>query len=418
MNGSLKAEKAYRKLNNNGVSLIELIVAILILGIVIVPLLTLFTSAARANRVNAENNSADAVASNVMEALKIYGLEKITEGDAIVLPFSTFSKSPSEGNVFTGKVKEGTNNTEFDVTITLDTSYKSMNEEKQFDYSQFEEKNKDKLLVINPFTTALDFDAEAITQFVESNKMKVEIDRAKLQDQYDKDYELAYAEFLKEYDPHVTPTPMIPRKQTAVAETPRTEEQIKNLLSREIVITIDYENMYEDPDPEKNYRVTAKMVYVPLGGTDSSDKQIKDYFTDNMKYEGEGFCPRRGLDDLKYLYLFYVPFSCGVNESNGKYTFKNASGVANQKISIENKTNIDLNFYFVLQGEGEDEALTSAISSTGTGGSIQLFSNTKLKSDQEKLFTKTKDALNIANVKIEVSKDGQVIRTLESTIEE
>ncbi len=417
MTGSLKAEKPYRKLNNRGVSLIELIVALLILGMVVVPILTMFTSAARANRVNAENNSADAVASNVMEALKIYGLEKITEGDAIVLPFSTFTKDPSNANVFTGKVREGTHNTEFDVKITLDTSYKSLNDEMQFDYSQFEEKNKDKLLVINPFTTALDFDEEAVKIFAESNKVKVEVDRSKKQDDYDREYEAAYEQFLKDLDNHVTPTPTIPRKQIAVAEDPLDEDDIKSLLKREITIIVNYEYMYEDYDPEKEYRVTAKMVYEPLSGQDEHGKTITDYFTANTKYEGEGFCPKRGLDDLKYLYLFYVPFECGINV-DGKFTFKNDAGVENQRVTVENKTNLELNFYFVLQGNGQSKALPTTLSSSGAGGSIKLFGNMELKEDQNELFTKTKIALNIAGVKIEVSKDGELIRTLESTVEE
>ena len=63
------------QLNNAGVSLIELIVAILILAVITAPLLRLFTSAARTNAVSTDNLNADTVAQNIMEAVKAYGIE-------------------------------------------------------------------------------------------------------------------------------------------------------------------------------------------------------------------------------------------------------------------------------------------------------------------------------------------------------
>ena len=80
------------KLNNEGVSLVELLVAILIMGIIVVPLLSVFTSAARTNRATAEMNSAEVVASNVMEAVKVYGVQK-TAKEMYVNPSMPFGIS-------------------------------------------------------------------------------------------------------------------------------------------------------------------------------------------------------------------------------------------------------------------------------------------------------------------------------------
>ena len=71
----LQRIKTRVQLNNRGTSLVELIVALLILMIVTVSLLQMFTSASRVNTVNARNVSADAVAENVMEAVKTFGIK-------------------------------------------------------------------------------------------------------------------------------------------------------------------------------------------------------------------------------------------------------------------------------------------------------------------------------------------------------
>ncbi len=63
------------QLNNEGVSLIELIVALLILAIITIPLMSIFGRAARTNTFNANKADADTVAANIMEEIKVYGLE-------------------------------------------------------------------------------------------------------------------------------------------------------------------------------------------------------------------------------------------------------------------------------------------------------------------------------------------------------
>ena len=79
MNHAGKGMRRKRKiqLNNKGISLIELIVALLVLTFVVAPLLAVFLGAANTNRVNTMNADADIVAQNIMEAIKVYGLDNV-----------------------------------------------------------------------------------------------------------------------------------------------------------------------------------------------------------------------------------------------------------------------------------------------------------------------------------------------------
>lgn len=65
------------QLNNQGLSLVELLVAIIILAIIIVPFLNSFVASARANSKAALTHRATVVAQNIMEGLKTDDLGKI-----------------------------------------------------------------------------------------------------------------------------------------------------------------------------------------------------------------------------------------------------------------------------------------------------------------------------------------------------
>ena len=68
--------KFFCKKDNKGYSLVEVIVAMLILAIITIPLLTSFNVVSKANLNTREKQYASNVATNVLEAVKQYGIEE------------------------------------------------------------------------------------------------------------------------------------------------------------------------------------------------------------------------------------------------------------------------------------------------------------------------------------------------------
>lgn len=68
------------KLNNNaGFSLVELLIAVMILAIIVVPLLHVFVTSARINGKSKQTQRATTVAQDIMEGLKAYDIEELKE---------------------------------------------------------------------------------------------------------------------------------------------------------------------------------------------------------------------------------------------------------------------------------------------------------------------------------------------------
>ena len=67
-----------RQLNNEGFSLIELLIAIVILSIIVVPLLHSFVTSARTNAKSRNTMHATAIAEDVMEQFEAHTLEEMS----------------------------------------------------------------------------------------------------------------------------------------------------------------------------------------------------------------------------------------------------------------------------------------------------------------------------------------------------
>lgn len=68
-----------RQLNNEGFSLIELLIAIVILSIIVVPLLHSFVTSARTNAKSRNTMHATAIAEDVMEQFEAHTLEEMAD---------------------------------------------------------------------------------------------------------------------------------------------------------------------------------------------------------------------------------------------------------------------------------------------------------------------------------------------------
>lgn len=119
---------------NAGFSLVELLVAITILLIVVVPILHSFVTAARTNAKSKKVMQATSTAQNIMEELKAYSLEKLKDTYTIIEnPDSTYTIEMD--NVSMGK---GT----FNARVTLDpTIYQKDPTETELKYNDFSRAN-------------------------------------------------------------------------------------------------------------------------------------------------------------------------------------------------------------------------------------------------------------------------------------
>ncbi|MED9902603.1 MAG: prepilin-type N-terminal cleavage/methylation domain-containing protein [Lachnospiraceae bacterium] len=84
-------DKKRSQLNNRGMSLVEVIIAVVILTVVMIPLLQTFVSAARYNARARERQRVTTVAQSVMEGFKAYGIEDLCMQFNGAKPFLLYS---------------------------------------------------------------------------------------------------------------------------------------------------------------------------------------------------------------------------------------------------------------------------------------------------------------------------------------
>ncbi len=86
----MRVEVVQMKDNNNGFTLVELIIGVTILAIVVVPLLSMFSTSARTSARSAEMGEVTLLAENVAEQLEAMDLNAVFEEDAEMIPSVTY----------------------------------------------------------------------------------------------------------------------------------------------------------------------------------------------------------------------------------------------------------------------------------------------------------------------------------------
>ena len=131
-----------RQLNNEGFSLIELLIAIVILAIIVVPLLHSFVTSARTNAKSRNTMHATAIAEDVMEQFEAHTLEEMADTYEAVTPtdftnnvqrdvsLDVDGDGAAEDGIwqYTFRDEKTTSGT-YDVVVTLDPNgYTALNE--------------------------------------------------------------------------------------------------------------------------------------------------------------------------------------------------------------------------------------------------------------------------------------------------
>ncbi len=427
-----------RDSDNHGVSLIELIVALLIISIITLPLLSIFTSAAKTNQVNAKNISADTVAQNIMEAIKVNGLDKIKDSfeKAPIVPNKVTilgldvekgvedSTDASKDHIYEYDmygIKEG--DSIFNAHITLDatTEYKDVNTVASVDMSAFDNKT---MMPVNLCALGY-YDESALKEIYDAAVIRVDDYNSQ---QIDGKTEEEIAEYT-------------PRGYMDL-------ETLKNHTSRTINIRID--DYYDENGKWIDYVVKSNVVYKLAANYDGNGSS--EYETLPME---EADAPH--IDDLKTVYLYYVPYPFMSNSAFDS-TYNNiepgiihtgllkdqTSFLADQApIRYVNQVNIinnskltSLDFFVVAQGTYGITFNTININATtsGAGSTVYVYSNAPVAVTgngscvQDNNVLKTKDPAMkdlILNVTVEVNsvdslgnEDGQSSRTIKATLKE
>ncbi|MCR5324361.1 MAG: hypothetical protein K6E85_13975 [Lachnospiraceae bacterium] len=342
------------QLDNAGISLIELIVALLILAIIIIPLMGVFTSASKMNKVNRDKSEADTVAENIMEAIKVYGLEG-TAKDIYKVINSTPATKPSSclgvsydtvsdettsasgdkvatylldkfqpnanKNIYeyrlTG-VGEGSH--KYTVDIKMDSNYevteagvtKKINEVDLYDLSAFNTKST---VFINPLSAGIFYDEETLSQISEMNQVLCESRYDAKCEEISTDYQNKLFTYNEAIKAGTTPTPTPPAEpvypsRESYAATPLTKIVDENHdIDRVTKITILKERIWENGAQKYVYKIDSSLDYIIASG--------KGYVEGNEPLDGvdtsvtlskSGYCHEVTVDTLNSLYMIYTPF--------------------------------------------------------------------------------------------------------------
>lgn len=319
-----------RKKKNEGFTLVEVIVSMLVLSITIVSVLSAFSTAAKSNTRTKKMQGAEALLENLLEYTKAYakGFDSEKDLDALGLYTDLFlmdgctvtTKFSDTNDVEVSElagVKEGLYG--YTVRITRDRkpaayATDSLNEHKVISFGE----TGSKTVVIN--ASVQDYDKDAVDLFLAMNEEEVN------------QHNLAESEKAAE-DPDYT----------ADILTALTEDEIGNQLKRELWLETSL------PKPDK-VQLKAYMVYtVPdsLRLPDGADRQIKTEFFASGEFALSTGAPSTD-ERLKQIYVLYAPSSV-------------AKGLSESDVRILDKAGqLDANLFLAYQKSGL-EAVDSVV---------------------------------------------------------
>ena len=135
----MQKHRKKRQLNNEGFSLVELLIAIVILSIIVVPLLHSFVTSARTNAKSRTTMHATAIAEDVMEMFEAHSLEEMSDIYTGASPagFTNTAVKDDTTGIWTYTIRDdSTTSGTYDVVVKVDpTAYSAVNSVAQVDIS-------------------------------------------------------------------------------------------------------------------------------------------------------------------------------------------------------------------------------------------------------------------------------------------
>ncbi|MCI8308099.1 MAG: prepilin-type N-terminal cleavage/methylation domain-containing protein [Lachnospiraceae bacterium] len=432
------------KKGNKGITLVEIVVSMLILAIIIVPLLSAFVAAGKANHTVRSNSYARIAGESIVESVKILGVEgtalefykDIDEegGDAFLMAAecSGFGENIPEGGHpsvvetdgihaffaqdsgqyeyrITG-IRQGTG--VYDAILKIQRAT-YLNDYQYADLSAFA---SDKTALINPALQNSDYDYRALQYFKQLNEKHlyakyveqreiIESENGKKWSQY---YEALdkYNEEIEKGNEAVKPalpdTKPIPEK-----EPPLADEYIKSNIRKTLDITID-EKM---EDGENHFIINSTMTYE----CDNTSRQFAAA-EDTIVKKYSGYCNNQKYADIRSLLVLYSPFA-GVDALNL------------ETVNIEKNTAGEIDAYIIVQSDSDEDFSGSALNvnvTTPAIDKIKLFSQARLAvtpatitHEQKLIHNMDGSDDTLYNIDVEVYEDGgtfgKLITSIKST---
>lgn len=254
-----------KKLDNHGLSLIELLIAVFIMAILSVPILHSFVSSYHINARSRESLRATTLAQNEMEIFEREKLEDLLDPEKYDYTVSV----PDEENAAdpgiytfarTGIINDNSGRSQFDVYVTLDPQRQSG--------QKYDAKNSEELLELNSFSI---IDSCRFVQTVRSEHNKVSQD------------DLVYQEFAED---------------SKADGTDHDAEYYEKNLDRRIIVDIK-------KDPVMPDEVTVKVTRKYTDGTvkpKKSKEKTEIIFNNSQSLDEDGKPVA-----LKGVYIFYAP---------------------------------------------------------------------------------------------------------------
>lgn len=344
------------KNNNTGFTLLEVLVAVIILAVVSVPLLRSFATAAQTNRKSKIEEKCTTAAENVFESFRDVPVEELinkfdidddnkVEYDA---DDETYTFTIKDQNLIGSNMPEG-----YYATVTLDPRY----------YKNANELNLASIEPVSIKDSAI-YTMDAATGLPDT-----------LASYHCKEDTEAYDWF---YNRNI-----VARTTGSYSSLGDTQQEawsnLRVMLSREIKFTVldvgDWEVLGDVPEPEEgeeaepapvedkydlvtvNMTITYRLVgqdgkYFPIADNEYIAKQTV-LFDNTSNHE-----------KMRAVYLFFYP----------RYSAGKVSGSERDKIIVDNSNNIDFNFY-VTAMEGADNPENKSIYMTNGGLTLEVIEN-------------------------------------------
>lgn len=335
-----------RRVDNRGMTLVELLLAVTILAIIVVPLLHAFVSSARINRKSKLNQKVTTLGQDIMEGLKAYSAEDLAyefdypggctehpSGFQLIKPSMIDATGGVTGNVYELSLKAGSTD-KLELCPAADRAITVNGSEKKFNAATGE--TRDSNAGTNGrarYYAISNVSAEKSTDKTYKTDVIIKIDPVKftgktggvsnneakhndnpLADLYSMD--TTHDAFYLEDGAQIM-TALADLKAAGAASTIKSSNMCRHIT---ITVAPDASNLYKE--------VSFKIKYI----ADSRDTEFPKSALSVAKYE-----------ELKNVYLFYVP------------SYDTTYG--NDIIEYENKTDADINLYLVKRQVTAEDGL-------------------------------------------------------------